>query len=394
MTIAKRILNLCLEYTTNQQIQHCETMIETRTPALEVQGDAFAEASNFTKAYCTELMYAYGTTLDKILTFQKAWEELADKKGTQAKENKRELEEAQTRQKILEVLLFETFTLIASRFKTQLSGQFKRIAAAKIFEWFGDVEDQALFYRTLSDQFDSEDSLPRTVLQFCHMIQAINIDENMLEMVAEALKDCAQALESYILVSKQIPYEAAKLIQDKDLLLKLVNEYQRTVCYTIGHIANRLIRVNQYDKKAEEYNLSRLTILQGGIEQHLLPGLSPDTKKKISASLACSQNKQLKKLALQNQDEVSLTAADGLLVAIINPEKSTPNVELVIQVLQQGLLTKQPACLFAKLGGTTWGIALARAAFSVLLKYTTSLEFFMQLMEDLIMGQFFDGDDN
>ena len=48
---------------------------------------------------------------------------------------------AQARQKILEVLLYETFTLIASRFKTQLSGQSKRIAAAKIFEWFGNVED-------------------------------------------------------------------------------------------------------------------------------------------------------------------------------------------------------------------------------------------------------------
>ena len=55
---------------------------------------------------------------------------------------------------------------------------------------------------------------------------------------------------------------------------------------------------------------------------------------------------------------------------------------MAIKVLQQGLLVKRPPCLFARLGGA-WGIPLARAALSVMLKFSDHVEGFAKFMEDV-----------
>jgi len=49
-------------------------------------------------------------------------------------------------------------------------------------------------------------------------------------------------------------------------------------------------------------------------------------------------------------------------------------------VLQQGLRTKQPMCIFAMLGGEQ-GAKLTRAAFSVILKFSDKIEVFTKLIE-------------
>ena len=79
------------------------------------------------------------------------------------------------------------------------------------------------------------------------------------------------------------------------------------------------------------------------------------------------------------------TATDSLLNAIIDDKKSDPKIETAIGVLQQGLLTKQPPCFFARLGGE-WGMPLTRAAFSIIIKFSSSVEQFTKLIENCIFA--------
>ena len=75
-----------------------------------------------------------------------------------------------------------------------------------------------------------------------------------------------------------------------------------------------------------------------------------------------------------------LEAQDTLLQGIIDSEKSQPKIEMTLDVLQQGLVTKQPMVPFARLGGE-WGFKLSRAAFSAMLKFTDNFESFLRLTE-------------
>ena len=132
------------------------------------------------------------------------------------------------------------------------------------------------------------------------------------------------------------------------------------------------------DKK----NLNKLNILQGGIEARFIPSLSKDTKTQIEGSFKITGDKKLQTLAQQGEDKVILSLSDSLFGAIIDIEKSNEKVEITVNVLQQGLLTKRPACLIARLGGT-WGMPLTRAAFAAMLKFSSDLTLFTKLMEDV-----------
>jgi len=52
-----------------------------------------------------------------------------------------------------------------------------------------------------------------------------------------------------------------------------VKESLRSISYTIGSIAYRLILLNE-DEDAEKKKLNKLNILQGGIEGRFIPSLS------------------------------------------------------------------------------------------------------------------------
>ena len=115
--------------------------------------------------------------------------------------------------------------------------------------------------------------------------------------------------------------------------------------------------------------------MQGGIEGRFIPSLSDEIKKQIEGSFKITNDKKLQHLALQDRSQVILTANDTLLKAVIDSTQSNERVEQAIQVLQEALLTKRPMCVFARLGGE-WGLPLSRAAFSVMLKFSDSLEQF------------------
>ena len=61
--------------------------------------------------------------------------------------------------------------------------------------------------------------------------------------------------------------------------------------------------------------------------------------------------------------------------AIMGFERRQPKVDRVLDILQKGLVTKNPPCLFARLGGE-WGLPLTKAAFAVMIKFSASLDIF------------------
>lgn len=64
-----------------------------------------------------------------------------------------------------------------------------------------------------------------------------------------------------------------------------------------------------------------------------------------------------------------------MLLDVMNNSES---VRLTLDVLHQALLTKQPMCVFARLGGND-GATISRAAFAAILKFSDSLSDFQKL---------------
>lgn len=71
-----------------------------------------------------------------------------------------------------------------------------------------------------------------------------------------------------------------------------------------------------------------------------IPALSNETKTQIEGSFKITNDKQLQQLALQGEDKVVTEASDSLLNGVIDNEKSQSKIEMTIDVLQKGLVTK------------------------------------------------------
>lgn len=63
----------------------------------------------------------------------------------------------------------------------------------------------------------------------------------------------------------------------------------RQLSYTIGWVAGRLIQRKQDEE--EDSTLSKLNVLQGGIENRFIPGLSEPTKIQIEGSFKITGDK-------------------------------------------------------------------------------------------------------
>ena len=73
--------------------------------------------------------------------------------------------------------------------------------------------------------------------------------------------------------------------------------------------AYRLTLVSE-EESDESKSLSKLNILQGGIEARFIPALSQETKTQIEGSFKITNDKQLQQLALQSEDKVVQEASD------------------------------------------------------------------------------------
>lgn len=110
------------------------------------------------------------------------------------------------------------------------------------------------------------------------MIVSHRAEEVWLDEIAEALKDCALALDAYILMCENLPNptkEYADILTNS--FMQLVQETQRQVCHAIGFTSYRLMLLNE-EESNEGKKMSKLNLLQGGIETRFIPSLSAETK--------------------------------------------------------------------------------------------------------------------
>ena len=196
-----------------------------------------------------------------------------------------------------------------------------------------------------------------------------NVDVTWLDEIAEGLKNLTRSLNGVILNLMSIIWEkdpgAVKMKNDK--LVIYLRSVLRQVSYSIGWVAGRLIKKEKVSD--DEVTLNKLNILQGGIENRFIPGLSQATKIQIEGSFKITGDKELQKLALTEASQIQRTEEDQFLSDIISGSDS---VSLALQVLHQALLTKIPMCAFARIGGES-GMQISRAAYAVILKFTEKI---------------------
>ena len=153
------------------------------------------------------------------------------------------------------------------------------------------------------------------------------------------------------------------------------------IFYGIGVVSYHLIRLNQ-DEIGEQKNLSKLNILQGGVEPRFIPSLSAETKRQIEGSFKITNDQELRELAMKDENDVNLEPSDKLFIEILDSTQSSQKVQTVIDLLQQYLRTKKPICVFASVGAEQ-GMRLTRAAFAVILKFSDSLGPFEDLIREV-----------
>ena len=153
------------------------------------------------------------------------------------------------------------------------------------------------------------------------------------------------------------------------------------IFYGIGVVSYHLIRLNK-DETGERKNLSKLNILQGGVEPRFIPSLSAETKRQIEGSFKITNDQELRELAMKDENDVNLEPSDKLFIEILDSTQSSQKVQTVIDLLQQYLRTKKPICVFASVGAEQ-GMRLTRAAFAVILKFSDSLGLFQDLIREI-----------
>ena len=198
------------------------------------------------------------------------------------------------------------------------------IQKARVHEWTSEEQQvkQKELFAFLTKLFNIEHSPARISLMFSLMVCTHKPEVLWLDEIAEALRNCAEGLDSYILLKQNMLYADRKAISAHDKAFHdTVEASQRMVCYGIGVVAYRLIQLNSSESD-DRKNLSKLNILQGGVEVRFIPSLTSETKMQIEGSFKISHDKQLRELSYKNESEVVYEAADSLLMGILDQSKS------------------------------------------------------------------------
>ena len=101
------------------------------------------------------------------------------------------------------------------------------------------------------------------------------MDVTWLDEIAEGLKHTTTSLNNAILNLQSIQLAANPDFNvDDNKFVIYLQKVLRQISYTIGWVAGRLIQ----RKQDKDETLSKLNVLQGGIEDRFIPGLSASTK--------------------------------------------------------------------------------------------------------------------
>lgn len=144
------------------------------------------------------------------------------------------------------------------------------------------------------------------------MMSAHQPDVTWLDEISEALKNCVEGMNSYLVMQHNLPHSSQMRVAKVDSYRKVIEESLRALNYSIGVIAYRLIHLTK-EESEDKKNLSTMNILQGGIEARFIPCLSQETKTQIEGSFKITGDRQLQQLAVQSEDKVAIEAKDGLV---------------------------------------------------------------------------------
>ena len=147
------------------------------------------------------MMFKFGVTLLNILENQDVKQD-----GDLSNEEKVKLEtlkKAQARKILLEEVVYETFIVMSQTFKQMMNFISEQVRAARVYEWENEDQQKALF-DFLSKMFHGQNSPSRicmmlSVMTFSHKPETIWLDE-----IAEALRNCAEGLDSYLLMKSNL----------------------------------------------------------------------------------------------------------------------------------------------------------------------------------------------
>ena len=124
------------------------------------------------------------------------------------------------------------------------------------------------------------------------MMSAHKAEVIWLDEIAEALRNCVEGLGYYKIMRSNWTMQGRMKFYPHDQMNTLVEESMRAFNYTIGVVSYRLMVLNK-DEDDDMKKLSKLNILQGGIEPRFIPSLSQETKTQIEGSFKITQDKQL-----------------------------------------------------------------------------------------------------
>jgi len=166
-----------------------------------------------------------------------------------------------------------------------------QVANAKAYEWPDEAQVKS-YYDFLCSLYNAENSIPRMSLMFNLMMTAHKPDITWLDEIAEALKNSAEGLNSYLQMFQNLSLPAQEKLNEIDTYRKVVEESLRAICYSIGVVAYRLIHMNK-DESEDSKRMQKMNILQGGIEARFIPSLSKPTKIQIEGSFKITNDRQL-----------------------------------------------------------------------------------------------------
>ena len=151
----------------------------------------------FVSLFCTELMFNFGNQLLTICDNRDV-----KRDGDLSSDEKVKLEaltQAEARKAILEEVLYETFIIVSETFKEQMIEITQMVKMARVQDWESDEEKKS-FFEFLSKVFNGKFSISRLIMTFSIMVCAHKAEVLWLDEIAEALKNCAEGHDAYLLM--------------------------------------------------------------------------------------------------------------------------------------------------------------------------------------------------
>lgn len=102
-------------------------------------------------------------------------------------------------------MLYETFISFSQIFKELIQDITNQVRLAKVYEK-EDKDQIKKFFDFIAGLYMADESIPKIILQFCMMMCAHKPDVTWLDEISEALKNCAEGLNSYLIMYSNLPF--------------------------------------------------------------------------------------------------------------------------------------------------------------------------------------------